>query len=89
MIVFIVSNVPFNTPEGPPRFDEATAWLRTGVNVLPTGIAKQPVQTDHILSVLIYEFTKAASDGSVKMVEASAVTPQRQLDCTGVKLSSN
>lgn len=59
VIVFIVTH-PFYQ-EGPEiNHDEATAWLREGLNTLPRSIGKQSFSLGHTSTALIYEFEQSS-----------------------------
>ena len=78
VIVFIISEVPFSTPNGPPDIETTTSWLKNGLNVLPAEIGSLPINSKCTCSILIYEFVKAASDGAISVVETSNQNPRKQ-----------
>jgi lipid-binding SYLF domain-containing protein len=60
VIVFIVSDKPFNQAQRPLLFGEALEWLKEGLNVLPLSVANQPYNQNFATTVLIYEFAREA-----------------------------
>lgn len=63
VIVFIVSDRPFNTSDAAASREQAAAWLHGGLNLLPAAIAGQPLNPRHACTALIYQFRKVGFQG--------------------------
>ena len=63
IIVFIVTPHPFSQSDAEVTENEATAWLRGGVNVLPQSIGDGVYSERYTTTALIYEYERiGASD---------------------------
>jgi hypothetical protein len=58
VIVFIVTDTPFQASDKRPTEAQATAWVSSGVNVLPRAIGDLPFTRDVNCTALVYEFTR-------------------------------
>jgi hypothetical protein len=58
VIVFIVTDTPFQTSGKSPTEAQATEWVSSGVNVLPRAIGVLPFTPDVNCTALVYEFTR-------------------------------
>ncbi|MEY4902254.1 MAG: hypothetical protein RLZZ292_69 [Bacteroidota bacterium] len=56
IVVFMVTDVPFNQKQEAVSKNEATAWLADGKNVLPEGAAILPLNPNFNCTALIYEY---------------------------------
>ncbi|HZP10667.1 hypothetical protein [Methyloceanibacter sp.] len=86
VIVFVLQDMPFAQSATSVTATEARAWLTSGANVLPAGIAARPfggANGGHC-TALIYEF---ASDGSKVHVVDSRLTGKQHLDKAGLLTS--
>lgn len=61
ILVFVVTARPFAQTGEPVDRTEATAWLQTGLNLLPSSIAARPHTTDFATTALVYEFEQPAA----------------------------
>jgi hypothetical protein len=86
VIVFVLQDMPFAQSATSVTAGEARAWLTSGANVLPAGIAARPfggVNGGHC-TALIYEF---ASDGTKVHVVDSRLTGKEHLEKAGLLTS--
>jgi PAN domain len=81
VIVFILQDLPFSQSSRTISKDEASAWLRSGFNILPSSIAERPYAPGGHCTVLVYEF---ASDGRTVHVITSGLTGKQHLEKAGV-----
>jgi hypothetical protein len=81
VIVFILQDLPFSQSSRTTNQREATAWLMSGVNILPSSIAERPFAPGGHCTVLVYEF---ASDGRTVDVITSGLTGKQHLEKAGV-----
>jgi hypothetical protein len=81
VIVFILQDLPFSQSSQTIREVEATTWLSSGFNFLPSSIANRPFAPDGHCSVLVYEF---ASDGKAVREITSGLTGKQHLEKAGV-----
>ena len=81
VIVFILQDLPFSQSSRTINQREATAWLMSGFNILPTSIAERPFAPGGHCTVLVYEF---ASDGRTVDVITSGLTGKQHLEKAGV-----
>jgi hypothetical protein len=58
VIVFIVTDTPFQASGERPTEAQATEWVSSGVNVLPRAIGDLPFTRDVNCTALVYEFTR-------------------------------
>lgn len=58
VIVFIVTDDPFKASGDRPTEEQATAWVSSGVNVLPREIGDLPFARDVNCTALVYEFMR-------------------------------
>ena len=58
VIVFIVTDTPFQASGERPTEAQATAWISSGVNVLPREIGDLPFTRDVNCTALVYEFLR-------------------------------
>ena len=59
VIVFIVTPMPFSESEAKVSVDETTAWLNSGLNILPVSIGEREYSPNHVCTAMIYEFTQS------------------------------
>jgi hypothetical protein len=81
VIVFILQDLPFSQSSRTISKEEASAWLTSGFNILPSSIAERPFTPGGHCTVLVYEF---ASDGSTVHVITSGLTGKQHLEKAGV-----
>lgn len=58
VIVFILTDTPFQASGERPTEAQATGWVSSGVNVLPRAIGDLPFTRDVNCTALVYEFTR-------------------------------
>lgn len=58
VIVFILTDTPFQASGAPTTEAQATAWVSSGVNVLPRTIGDLPFTRDVNCTALVYEFMR-------------------------------
>ena len=56
VIVFVVTDIGFNTPGLPPSRDVAMSWIGVGHNNLPVNIKEQTFDIRYSVTALIYEY---------------------------------
>jgi hypothetical protein len=56
IVVFVVTDVPFNQKQTTVSKNEATSWLTQGKNVLPDAAVKLPINPNFNCTALIYEY---------------------------------
>ena len=81
VIVFILQDLPFSQSSRTINQREATTWLMSGFNILPSSIAERPFAPGGHCTVLVYEF---ASDGRTVDVITSGLTGKQHLEKAGV-----
>ncbi len=81
VIVFILQDLPFSQSSRTISKEEASAWLTSGFNILPSSIAERPFAPGGHCTVLVYEF---ASDGTTVHVITSGLTGKQHLEKAGV-----
>jgi tetratricopeptide (TPR) repeat protein len=81
VIVFILQDLPFSQSSRTISEQEATRWLTTGFNYLPSSVAERPFTPGGHCTVLVYEF---ASDGTTVHVITSGLTGKQHLEKAGV-----
>jgi hypothetical protein len=72
VVVLVVTDKPFNTRQESPTEQTARDWLRQGLNQLPLEAQTNLVSSSFHVSILVYEFSKAAVDGHVQFVTDSS-----------------
>lgn len=80
VIVFILQDLPFTQSSQIPTSEEVRAWLISGANVLPPGLADRSFKGGHC-TILIYEF---AADGTGVRLIQSSLTGKEHLEKAGV-----
>jgi hypothetical protein len=83
VVVFIVTNHPFQQTDAKINFEQAQIWLKKGLNALPRKIGDRDYTDDYICSALIYEF-KTLGGGQAAFVEPSEITGQMHLEKSGL-----
>jgi hypothetical protein len=84
VVVFVVTNHPFQQTEERVSSDQAQEWVRKGLNELPRRIGAQDFTDDYACTALIYEF-KALGGGQAAFVEPSEITAQMHLEKSGLR----
>jgi len=88
VLVFVVNDTAFSTTGDAPTRATATAWLKSGLNVLPQTLATKPVGDGCVLTVLMYEFVRSVADGEVKVVEQCSTPLPVQFTCTRINITT-
>lgn len=71
IIVFLVTNKPFNSSGKKINNTTATNWLNSGLNVLPEKIKRKKFGSDYNCTALIYEFKKPESKRAYLLTPSS------------------
>lgn len=79
VIVFMVTDIPFNTTKNVPSKEDATDWLYNGLNILPDEIGSTTLNQSYSCSVLIYEFKSPESGESAFLMSPSLHTGREHL----------
>ncbi|HEX4638068.1 MAG TPA: hypothetical protein VH170_01130 [Chthoniobacterales bacterium] len=83
VVVFVVTNHPFQQTDVKVNSDEAKSWVRKGLNQLPKKIGDRDFTDDYTCTVLVYEF-KSLGGGEAKFVEPSEITGHTHLEKSGL-----
>jgi hypothetical protein len=83
VVVFMVTNHPFKQKDAKVNSDEAGAWVREGLNELPSEIGDRDFTDDYACTALIYEF-KRVGNGAATFVEPSELSAHDHLDRSGL-----
>lgn len=68
VIVFIVTNQPFNQTGVPIGRDQALAWIDKGSSILPSEIGASVYTAEHYCKALIYEFEKSPYEQEAEQI---------------------
>lgn len=79
IIVFMVTDIPFNTTQEVPNQKEAIGWLYEGSNVLHEELSTMQIDEDYSCQALIYEFKSPDSGGDVILMNPSVHTGREHL----------
>jgi hypothetical protein len=82
VVVFIVTNHPFEQTSAKVSADDASSWVSKGLNALPPEIGDRGYTDEHICTALIYEF-KCAAGRKPQFVEPSEMTGRTHLERVG------
>jgi hypothetical protein len=83
VVVFVVTNHPFEQTEAKVSSEEAKNWVKKGLNALPTKIGDRDFTGDYVCTALIYEF-ESLGGGEAKFVEPSEITGHTHLEKSGL-----
>ena len=83
VVIFMVTNHPFEQTDVKVNSDEAKTWVKKGLNALPRKIGDRDYTDDYICTALIYEF-KTLGGGEATFVEPSEITGQMHLEKSGL-----
>jgi hypothetical protein len=84
IFVFIVTDQPFGQSSRRVGKQEAVGWLSNGLNRLPPKIAEMPINPQHYLDVLVYEFEAPASTKLCQQKWPAVLNAQTHLQKTGI-----
>jgi hypothetical protein len=87
VIVFIVTSHPFVQSEEEISFSTASAWLRSGLNVLPASVGSKEFSPRHRTTVLIYEVEKIMGSHIVDMLLPGRLTGRAHLEKAGILIA--
>ena len=83
VVVFVVTNHPFNQTDAKVSSDQATSWVKKGLNQLPKKIGDRDYTDDYTCMALIYEF-ETLGGGQSRFVEPSEITGRTHLEKSGL-----
>jgi hypothetical protein len=83
VVVFVVTNHPFQQTEAKVSSDEAKNWVKKGLSELPKKIGDRDFTDDYVCTALIYEF-KTLGGGQAQFVEPSEITGHTHLEKSGL-----
>jgi len=83
VVVFMVTNHPFQQTDVKVTSEEAKNWLKKGVNELPKKIGDRDYTDDYVCTALIYEF-QTLGGGEARFVEPSEITGRTHLEKSGL-----
>jgi hypothetical protein len=83
VVVFVVTNHPFQQTEAKVSSDEAKNWVKKGLSELPRKIGDRDFTDDYVCTALIYEF-KTLGGGQAQFVEPSEITGHTHLEKSGL-----
>lgn len=83
VVVFIVTNHPFQQTDVKVSSEEAKTWVKKGLNELPKKIGDRDLTDDYVCTALIYEF-KTLGGGEAIFVEPSEITGHTHLEKAGL-----
>lgn len=87
IFVFIVTDQPYGQSSHRVGKQEAVGWLSNGLNRLPQKIAETPLNDQHYLDVLVYEFEAPQSNRVCTQKWPGIVNGQTHLQKTGLARS--
>ena len=64
--------------------EEALEWVRSGALDLPTSVRARPFTDDHVIHVLIYEFSRPNREADVEQTQPGRLGAQTHLRASGV-----
>lgn len=83
VVVFVVTNHPFGQTDAKVSSDQATSWVKKGLNQLPKKIGDRDYTDDYTCTALIYEF-ETLGGGQSRFVEPSEITGRTHLEKSGL-----
>jgi hypothetical protein len=83
VVVFMITNHPFTQRATTVKSKEASAWVRSGMNMLPREIGDRAFGADYLCTALIYEF-RTVGGGEAIFVEPSELTGRDHLQRSGL-----
>lgn len=84
LFVFVVTDQPYGQSQRRVGKEEAVGWLSTGLNRLPPKIAQMPLNAQHYLDVLVYEFEAPQGTKLCQQKWPGIVNAQTHLQKTGL-----
>jgi hypothetical protein len=83
VVVFVVTNHPFEQTDAKVTSDQAKSWVKKGLNQLPKKIGDRDYSDDYTCTAEIYEF-ETLGGGEAKFVEPSEITGRTHLEKSGL-----
>jgi hypothetical protein len=83
VVVFVVTNHAFGQTDAKVSSDQATSWVKKGLNQLPKKIGDRDYTDDYTCTALIYEF-ETLGGGQSRFVEPSEITGRAHLEKSGL-----
>jgi hypothetical protein len=83
VVVFVVTNHPFEQTDAKVTSDQAKSWVKKGLNQLPKKIGDRDYSDDYTCTAEIYEF-ETLGGGEAKFVEPSEITGRTHLEKSGI-----
>lgn len=83
VVVFVITNHPFEQIDAKVSSDQATSWVKKGLNQLPKKIGDRDYTDDYNCTALIYEF-ETLGGGQSRFVEPSEITGRTHLEKSGL-----
>lgn len=87
LFVFVVTDQPYGQSSKRVGKQEAVGWLSSGLNRLPQKIAEMPLNQQHYLDVLVYEFEAQQSTKICTQKWPAILNAQTHLQKTGIARS--
>ncbi|MBK6996246.1 MAG: hypothetical protein IPH31_15445 [Lewinellaceae bacterium] len=87
IFVFVVTDQPYGQSSRRVAKQEAVAWLSNGLNRLPPKIAEMPINNEHYLDVLVYEFEAPPSTKLCQQKWPAVLNAQTHLQKAGISKS--
>lgn len=79
VIVFVVTDAPFETTADAPRAEQALAWPGQGAPTLPAALRRQPYTEDAYTAALVYEFESRGRGHEASFKAQSRLTGEAHL----------
>lgn len=83
VVVFVATNHPFEQTDAKVTSDQATSWVKKGLNQLPKKIGDRDYTDDYACTAEIYEF-ETLGGGQSRFVEPSEITGRTHLEKSGI-----
>ena len=83
VVIFVVTNHPFEQTDAKVTSDQAKSWVKKGLNQLPKKIGDRDYSDDYTCTAEIYEF-ETLGGGEAKFVEPSEITGRTHLEKSGI-----
>jgi hypothetical protein len=83
VVVFVITNHPFEQTDAKVTSDQAKSWVKKGLNQLPKKIGDRDYSDDYTCTAEIYEF-ETLGGGEAKFVEPSEITGRTHLEKSGI-----
>ena len=84
VFVFAVTTDRTQTASAPVGSDEALEWVRAGALDLPPSVRARPFTDDHLIHVLIYEFSRPNREADVEQTQPGGLAADTHLRASGV-----